>query len=87
MQRLEVSGAVRPLYRSLGVKGLMEPMESGSLYRARILSDNVHHYSLTPFSETADSAALAAIPICSESGSTRPSPMYRNQYRVLIRHF
>ena len=24
MQRLEVSGAVRPLYRSLGVKGLKE---------------------------------------------------------------
>jgi len=31
MQRLEVSGAVRPLYRSLGVKGLIyRVMQEGS---------------------------------------------------------
>ena len=29
MQRLEVSGAVRPLYGSLGVKGLSEAVRSG----------------------------------------------------------
>jgi len=27
MQRLEVSGALRPLYGSLGVKGLMWPLK------------------------------------------------------------
>jgi len=31
MQRLEVSGAVRPIYVSLGVKRLMKEIESASL--------------------------------------------------------
>ena len=31
MQRLEVSGAVRPLYGSLGVKGLNISLEGGKL--------------------------------------------------------
>jgi len=33
MQRLEVSGAVRPLYGSLGVKGFLRLQEKGAQIR------------------------------------------------------
>jgi len=44
MQRLEVSGAVRPLYGSLGVKGLrgMQPLERLIFFPAT----RVHHYEI-----------------------------------------
>ena len=35
MKRLEVSGAVRPLYGSLGVKGLSETMYKGDSLATR----------------------------------------------------
>jgi len=37
MQRLEVSGAVRPLYRSLGVKGLIN-VHIRTLYRCHLIT-------------------------------------------------
>ena len=45
MQRLEVSGAVRPLYGSLGVKGLMP----SHLYQDGLLSLTIKPALLKPF--------------------------------------
>ena len=42
MQRLEVSGAVRPIYRSLGVKGLIAGIAGSNIAKGM----NVRHLGL-----------------------------------------
>ena len=62
MQRLEVSGAVRPLYGSLGVKGLKSSREINSGQTVGTHNNNLHRKCLGRMAEWRHSAKVSSRP-------------------------